>query len=588
MTIHDEPQLDPMLSQLAYVPTPSEAPDDGWYEHDAYNLPEDEDYYATGDADEAMTPAPARKREAVVVNNQSIAAEWLRAELGRSELACLFSRDGALVHTPRIGEDGYRNPSEDERKRGVHHGPAQVRPVIAAQVQALIDVRYQVIRLKEDKETGETSPVPALFPANAANSAVNAASIGEGVPNLRELRGVTHTPILRADGTVLADPGYDQATGLLYLPTDGLVVPAIPDQPTAQQVADAVELILTPVADFPFISDRHRANWVAAMITPLLRAVAPPPYPWFVVTAPQPGSGKTLLAKAIGIVHGLVTRPELPADKEEQRKVISTVLSDTTAPIVLFDNLAGVVRSSVMEALLTSASITDRQLGSQRSMTMSNDRVWMGTGNNVKIGGDLARRTYDIAIDPKSPDPYMRTGFKIRDLEGWMYARRGEYLAALLTVARGWSVAGAQVVETRSDSYARWDGVMRGLLTWSQLGAQFGQDRQSSTAGVSEDDSDWAEFLAEVYRVFKDQPFRAKDILAKVGSTEYDVQAEMLPGDLAEKYGRSSASTAGVAKSLGRWLSNRQGRYADGYTVTAVVDNGKTAKRYQVVPPEAA
>lgn len=579
MTINENPDLDPGLRRLSAVPTPPEPPED------EYDVPED-----LGLTQHDTTGAPpARNRQLVVVNNQSMAAEWLRAELGLGELSCLFLRDSSLVHTPRIGEDGYRQPTEEERRLGVHHGPAQVRPVAAAQVQALIDVRYAVAKMRKNPETGALLPVPALFPTGAANSAVNAASLGEGVPNLRQLHGVTHTPILRADGTVLAEPGYDEATGLLYLPTDGLVVPTIPDRPTEQQVASAVALILQPVADFPFISARHRANWVAAMITPLLRAVAPPPYPWFVVSAPQPGSGKTLLAKVIGIVHGLVTRPELPADKEEQRKVISTVLSDTTAPIVLFDNLAGVVRSSVMEALLTSASITDRQLGSQRSMTMSNDRLWMATGNNVKIGGDLARRTYDVTIDPKTPDPYMRTAFTIRDLEGWMEQHRGAYLAALLTVARAWSVAGAKTIDVRSDSYARWDGVMRGLLTFAQLGSEFGQDRESASAGVSEDDADWADFLAEVHRVFRAESFQAKDVIARVGNAPNDVQPETLPGDLAEKYSRvAHGSTAGVAKSLGRWFSNREGRYANGYTVKAVMDNGKTAKRYQVQPPAAA
>lgn len=577
-----EPQIDPVL-QMGAGPAwvPDVEPSDGpWWENTSSGIPEGEeppdgpyDDYEEPPGDETAPRIASRNR--VIVNNTAIAAEWLRGELGRGELSCLFRRDWALVHTPRIGEDGYQAPSEEDQRKGVSHGPAQVRQITAAHVRALIEVRYQPVKEGVDKETSAKVDWPALFPPSAADSAVNAASIGEGTPNLRELYGVTHTPILRQDGTVLETPGYDDATGLLYLPTDGLKVPRIPKAPTAEQIKAAVKLILEPVADFPFVSERHRANWAGAMLTPVLRTILPPPYPLFVITAPQPGSGKTLLAKAIGIVHGMVTRPELPAEGEEQRKAITTILSDTTAPVALFDNLAGVVRSSVLEALLTSASYSDRLLGVNRNLSLTNDRLWLGTGNNAKIGGDLARRTYDIAIDPKRPDPFLRTGFAIANLEAWMEQRRGRYLAALLTVARGWVLAGKPSKEARSDSYAQWDGALRGLLDWSGIGSGFGQGADSSTAAVSEDDADWAVFLAEVHRVFGDEAFRAKDVLARIGGNEgfasvdpevRKVQPEALPGDLAEKWSRAG-HTAGVAKSLGRWLSNREGRYANGYTV---------------------
>ncbi|QMU78894.1 hypothetical protein GXW83_27515 [Streptacidiphilus sp. PB12-B1b] len=534
------------------------------------------------------TAAPAGPKTRVIVNNQALAAEWLRGELGQDELSCLFRRDWSIVHTPRIGEDGYRPPSEEDQRKGVDHGPAQVRPVTAAHVCALIDVRYEVVRERENKRTGKKTHSPALFPPPAANSAVNAASIGEGTPNLRELLGVTHTPILRPDGTVLETPGYDDATGLLYLPTGDLRVPQIPFEPTREEIETAVRLILEPVADFPFVSERHRTNWVGAMMTPILRTILPPPYPWFVITAPQPGSGKTLLAKAMGIVHGMAVRPELPAEDEELRKVITTTLLDTTAPVVLFDNLAGVVRSSVLEALLTSASYNDRLLGAHKGLSLVNDRLWVGTGNNAKIGGDLARRTYDVVINPKCPDPFLRTGFTIVNLEAWMEARRGDYLGALLTVARGWVVDGKPSKEKRSDSYARWDGSLRMLLANAGLGQDFGQARESDLGAVSEDDADWGAFLAEVHRVFGDQAFRSKDVLDRIGSDDlagFDssvkrVQPEKLPGDLADKWSRPG-QTAGVAKSLGRWLSNREGRYADGYTVV-LQRQAKDAKWYRV------
>jgi putative DNA primase/helicase len=46
--------------------------------------------------------------------------------------------------------------------------------------------------------------------------------------HLRPLTGVTNAPTLRADGSLLDQPGYDRATGLLYVPQPERCVPADP------------------------------------------------------------------------------------------------------------------------------------------------------------------------------------------------------------------------------------------------------------------------------------------------------------------------------------------------------------------------
>jgi hypothetical protein len=166
------------------------------------------------------------------------------------------------------------------------------------------------------------------------------------------------------------------------------------------------------------------------------------------------GSGKTLLAKIIAILHGGVQRGELPRDADELRKSITAALIDTTAPVVTFDNLTGVIRSSVLESLLTSRTWTDRLLGQNRSVTATNDRLWLATGNNAAFGGDLARRNATVALDPPEANHHLRDNFKIKELEVWAEQCRGDLLAAILTVARGWVVAGRPSETARSDSYA--------------------------------------------------------------------------------------------------------------------------------------
>jgi hypothetical protein len=513
-------------------------------------------------------------KEQVTVNNPAIAAEWLRTELGQGELSGIFIKDTVLVHTPRIGEDGYVEPSPKEKAARINHGPAQVQTVDSEKVKAMVVVRYDVGKEAVDKDTNQPVWVPAFFPREAAQDAVNAALLGIGCPNVQILQGVTHTPLVRRSGSILDAPGYDMDTGLLYLPDRGLSVPEVPQTPTMADVRRAVALILKPVSEFPFVTENHRANWLGLMFTPLMRELLAPPYQMGIITAPNPGSGKGYLAGLIGIVHGMVMRGEMPREKAEMKKTIISSLISTTAPVVLFDNVRGEIYSSELEALLTAGTITDRLLGYSKDVTVTNDRLWMVTGNNAKIGGDLARRVLEVKIDPKCSDPKSRT-FAIPDLMGWMEENRGEYLAAMLTVIRAWINAGKPVEVFRSDSFAQWAGALRGMLHWAKFPGTFGEVETEGLETVSEDDREWAVFLEALADCFGDSKFEAKAVVEALtagGETwakgqDIKIPVDALPGDLAEKWTASYTSRIGFTKSLGKWLGNRDGRFVMGLCI---------------------
>lgn len=536
------------------------------------------------------------------VANPAKAGAWLRQEMGRGELSGLFIRDGGLVHTPRMGEDGYIDPTPAEKTRRVDHGPAQIRPVKANHVKAQVAVSYDVVVMVKD-EDGKEFPIQAFFPREAAQDSVHAAELGIGCPNLETLHGVTHTPIMRRDGSILETPGYDRATGLLYLPDRDLTVPPIPENPSREQVKAAVELLREPVAQFPFVKDHHRANWLGMMISPLLREMLPGPYQMGVITAPNSGSGKSYLAGLIRIVHGMVMRGEMPREREEMRKTLISTLLTTTAPVVLFDNVRGEIYSSELEALLTSETLADRVLGESRIVSAHNDRLWLVTGNNAKVGGDMARRLLEVHIDPKCSDPSART-FDIPDLMGWMEQRRGAYIAALLTVARGWMLAGAPCEIDRSDNFARWRGSLRGLLRWAGVDGLFGDTDDSDTAAVSEEISEWHDFLEALQAAFGKENFESRDVAAAlrameglramevsgvVGKATDDsgvrkVDPAALPGPLEEAW-EKAARTYGYGsftRSLGKWMGNRDGRFTMGLAVRTIPTSGKKSAKFVI------
>jgi hypothetical protein len=442
--------------------------------------------------------------------------------------------------------------------------------------------------------------VPALFPQSAAQSACESSRLGEYAPYLRDLHGVTHTPTMRPDGTILDVPGYDRATGLLYLPDPDLKVPAIPDHPTAAQIKAAVELILQPIEEFPFVSDDDRATWTGLAFTPALRPLFPPPYQMGVITATNPGSGKTLLANLLMTLHGGVQRGEMPRDDAELRKSITATLVTTTAPIVLFDNLAGVVKPPVLDGLLTARTWTDRFLGQTKEVTAPNDRLWLGTGNNAQFGGDLARRTQMVSLDPPAANHHLRTDFDIKNLGGWMEAHRSEYLGAILTIARGWVNAGAPRTEERSDSYAKWISGLRGLLKWAGFQGTFGGTENA--AAISSEDEEWRDFLIAIHNVHGRASWLTKTLVDSIGTgttngwpVRTQVQASIdpasLPGDLSEKWAQGergyTKTDAAFRRSLGKWLQFRHGRYAGGWKLVHVGRDSHVDKPLYAVEPPA-
>jgi hypothetical protein len=476
-----------------------------------------------------------RDQERVDVTNAAVAAEWLRNEIGAvgTPLAGLFRRGEEVIHTPRIDEDGYVAISKGDRDAD---GPAQVRVAGTQRVLSRVQFSYSVVKRVASRKTVEG----CIFPGDAVAVVLGDVQLA---PNLRSLRGVTHTPMLRADGSVLDTVGYDDDSRRLFLPDAGLAVGTVPDRPSASQIAAARDLILEMLADFPFNTVHDRANYIGLLLTPLMRELVPPPYKMGVMNAHQPGSGKSLLAWILRTLHGGVLRGDVPRDNEEFRKQITSILTTTTAPVVQFDNVRH-LEASVLDAVLTSDTWSDRVLGSTKEATAQNDRLWVATGNNVTLGGDLVRRCLWVSIDPKLPNPEARTDFHISDLKGWVRNRRGSLLEALLVLLRAWVVENKPMgPRVGSDDFSAWVESLRGILLVAGIDGlvEAGETIQQKT---TEEGDDMVAFFQSIFESFGEDRWSASQV------------ADMVWDEAPEGLNVSSS------RSLGRWLTKFQGRWA--------------------------
>lgn len=253
--------------------------------------------------------------------------------------------------------------------------------------------------------------------------------------------GIVEVPTFAADGTLCDRPGYNPENRTYYAPPPGLVIPKIPERPTEEDVRRARELLMEPINEMKFAGDADMTHTLALGILPYVRDLVGPYTPIHLFDAPIHGSGKTksatvMLMPAMGDIQ-FVTQ----TDDEEFRKRLTTMaISGRT--VFFLDNVTRSLNSAVLSSAITGATWTDRVLGRSGEISVPNRMIWVVTGNNVMLSGELTRRGVHIRIDPDTDQPWLRTGFRIPNLEGWVRENRARMVAAALTLVRAWIVGG--------------------------------------------------------------------------------------------------------------------------------------------------
>jgi hypothetical protein len=376
-------------------------------------------------------------------------------------------------------------------------------------------------------------------------------------PGLPVLNGIIGSPVLRPDGTLLTAQGYDEATGL-YL-ASRVDLPQIPVHPDAKLVAWARDTVLGKLlADFPWASPADKANYLAMLVTQVIRRwLRGAPVPLAMITATEASSGKTLLATIPGTLFGYVS-VTWTDDETELRKQLTTVMLDQ-AGVIGFDNVprGTVVRSATLSKLLTDRTWGDRLLGGNVLGRFANDRLWVVTGNNLRIGGDNRTRTVLVRLEPREAHPERRSGFVIPDLEAWIEkpANQRIVLTALLVLVADWAAAGcplADVVPMRQ--FTSWARAAGGLLEHHGVEGFLGNSGELEV--MDDDAADWAEFLARWHAIFGTASATA-DQLCK---TQYDDR-------WGGTFPTGKAGQAITAKGLGRRLAGIRGSHHGGFTV---------------------
>ena len=408
--------------------------------------------------------------------------------------------------------------------------------VRAPELAALLAEHTYTYRIRSPQDRRTAAPRPTRRRSPRRPAVLTAALAPKEWPELRPLFGIVGAPVLRPDGSLLQQPGYDPAT-CLYLASKVPLEP-VPEEPDSGQVKAAREFLLTTfLGDFPWVSEADKANYLGLLVTPILRSYLRTLIPFGVVTSTMPGSGKTILTCGLGMLYGQRVLTWTHSD-EELRKAITSVLADPVGTII-FDNLAEgtVIDSPVLARLITDRTWADRLLGGNKTAAFANDRVWTATGNNLRLGGDMRTRSVLVGLNPDMPRPEERTGFEIPNLDQWILApaNQRQVLWHLLVLVADWTRYGApRRGGLTMRQFTPWAEAVGGFLAHHGIAGFLAN--VETVRDIDEEESTWTAFFAQWRKIHGDK---------WLTSNELRLSADIPPGE---------------ARPVGRLLPHRRPR----------------------------
>ena len=422
--------------------------------------------------------------------------------------------------------------------------------------------------VKHDGRSKESRPI------NPPDDVAMTILARDGEWNFPHLAGVITTPTMRPDGSILSEPGYDEATRLLLLNPPKL--PDLLEHPTRADAQAALALLEGLIVEFPFVDGPSRAVALSGIITPVVRgAVTVAPLHAF--RAPVAGSGKSLL---VDLASGIATGQYCPVisagktEEETEKRLGGMVLAGD--PLISIDNLNGRLQGDALCQLVERPRVKIRILGRSILPVVESRATFFATGNNIQPTGDMLRRMVLCSLDPDMERPEQRK-FK-GDPFKTVLADRGKYITACLTIVRAWIRVGIADPVTPLGSFGEWSHLVRSALVW------LGQEDPVATMDKAREDDPSLVLLHEVISTLAEEigimkPFLSKDLVEKVSYCE---RFQGIPNPKLLQALQGTTPYRLDSRSIGNYLARNEGRIIDGLKLVGVMDKKRKVKRYFV------
>lgn len=469
----------------------------------------------------------------------------------------LFERGGELVRLVRLGECD--EDSDVKRAKGA-------LIVERMDAYALSPVMSRECHFVKHDARAKNGTLRATDPAIDFTRKF----LGDRVSwKFRVLAGVTGVPVFTACGEIVTEPGYSEETGL-WLDTGGLELPLIPDKPSKENAAVALDVLLRPFRGYPFPNPACRSTLAAALIAPVITPTVDA-VPAIGVSASSPAFGKTKIQRALGILAVGVDPAgfnQAASDEENDKRMDAALLAGD--PVIAMDNVTRPVGGATLCSIITNPVHKVRVLG-RSSLPMVSARVQLTmNGNNLAFFGDMCRRVLMILIEDDDCERPAERVFDFDPVEE-VHQQRGAMIAAALTILRAWHCAGrpAPAGHKPLGSFVGWEPVRLALLWLGQA------DPVDSQSLVYEDDPQREHdrtTLDQLWSVKGYDTFRATDLKDRM----------LCDGRLTDLGSAFLDAPVWNAKRVGGRLRGLAGRWIEGVRLARVKGDPKKGHVYKV------
>jgi hypothetical protein len=472
------------------------------------------------------------------VTLQEAGDQALEAVLTNDNPPNLFARSGTPVRL-------MRDPREDE---------PQIRELSVDDTRVEVAQAADFVRSTDKKQK-------LVFPPRDVITYVRS---HRGLMDLPSLVGITRCPVVRPDGSILVEEGYDASTGLWYAPAGGIELPRIPEKPAPETIADAIRLLWSWVGEFPYDGKASAANALALPLTLILRPAIEGHIPLLLIDKPTPGTGATLFVESVslatlGKAAGAVGAPA--DDDAEMRKLLTGALRQSKQ-LIFFDNVPSntTLKHGSLARALTLDTWEDRLLGHSIVVRLPQRATWCATGNNVQVSTEIARRCYKCRLDAKVEKPWEGREFSHPNLPAWTVEKRGAILSALLIIARNWFAVGKPEAQTPIiGMFEPWSSTLGGVLEAAGIHGFLGNlnelYEQSADLGGA-----WYAFLSAMHDLYGSTPRTTKEIAGDLNNAE-NSDTDDLRASLPDDFGviDPTRPDTRLSRRLGNSFKARQG-----------------------------
>jgi hypothetical protein len=294
----------------------------------------------------------------------------------------------------------------------------------------------------------------------------------------------------------LIPPGYHENERIFY----------IGDEINPKRGMTAIN---AAIQDFAFKNEASRANFIAMMITAILRNRYRGDRPFAAVTANKPQIGKTLASKVISIIaEGRFPQTmSFIRNQEEMEKQIAAriILGDS----LIIDNVKCPypIDSPPLERLVTDDPVSYRYLGMTKTISRPNTIIAFVTMNEAKFCRDLITRALPIELFHDEAENPSSRRFARDDLAHFVLQNRKDIISEIFGLIEVWKESGYPLCDKNS-RFKMWAKEIGGILAANGI-AGFLDNYESAASTYDRTSHD----LATMFEGYVGKPVTAAELV---------------------------------------------------------------------------